>query len=1317
MKHSYELLSRHVRIRIGILVFLTLLPLAVHAQSVVINEIFTANDSVYAPDTDNPDYTPDYVELQNLTGSDIDLGVGPWKLVSVNDAETNYVFKAGQTIPANGFLLVYLDTKTNVPAAIHAGFSLRASRGDTLALFNGSAMVASNRFGIQANNFSIGRVPDGSGAFQLNLPTPGSNNLAAPLGDVLKLRLNEWQALGSGSGRGTNDWIEIYNPETNAVALGGVVLSDSPLGAPPADALRDLSFIAPQGFVQIFLVENANDADEVEHFSLSSRNGDHIYMFAPGASTSFDDVPTSKVGTNELIHANETEGRVPDGGDLIISFKKPTPGDSNFGPIPEIVVSELLTHTDRPLEDAIELLNVTNVAVNLSDWWISDEKNNPKKFRIPANTTLAPGGRVVFYEWVGVPGAPGFNTGGTGHSPDFTLNSAHGGSVYLFKGDANGNLSGFRRGTDFESSQNGVSFGRYTTSEGKSDFVAMSDLSLGTSVRAGQNPALITTFRTGAGAPNPYPLVGPVVINEIHYRPPDDVVLGISTNDNSRVEFIELRNITTQPVLLYDPIIYRDDDGLILPRGSIYADGRTNTWRIRGGVDFDLPMNVTLPPDGYALVVNFDPTTNQTRLAEFRATFPNLPDNVPLFGPYKGKLSNGGATVELRKPDPPQGPLHPEDFQFVPYILVDRVKYDDTAPWPTGPDGTGQSLQRIVSTDYGNDPINWKGAMPTPGLPNSETPVAPPTITMQPASQTVSAGSTATFSVTANGSLLGYRWLFNDAPMLSATNPTLTLPNVTGADAGTYRVRVSNPAGEMLSAPATLTVQAGAVDTIRPTVTITAPLANAKLSEPVAILRGTASDRGGVTNVEYQLNSDPFVSATGTSSWQAQLSLVPGTNIVRVRAADAAGNVSLLITRRFFYAKTAPFIVGVLGNGTVTGATNGQPLEIGRAYMVTAVPSNGWLFAEWMGDATGTSAKLTFTMQEFFGVVARFVPNPFIPTKGTYHGLFHELAGVQHASSGFFTLTLTDRGSYTATLLNAGKRYTTRGNFDLSGQATNSIPRTGSSPLTIAWSLAVDGSDQITGSVTDGNWSADLLGDRAVWNSRSNAAPFAPKYTIVIPGITNPPESMASSPEGNGYGTATTDASGVLNFRGFLADGTPVFQRVALSKNGEWPLYISLYGGLGSLLGWVTFADEPGSDLSSLPVSWTKPPLPTAKYYPQGFHVESPMTGSRYVPPSGASNTVLNIAHGSISFVGGNLPEPLVNSFVLEPGSKLTNEGPNKLTLTFALPTGLFTGSLTPTNTTRAIPFKGTVLQKANNASGYFLRTTSSGRVLLEATP
>jgi uncharacterized repeat protein (TIGR01451 family) len=69
--------------------------------------------------------------------------------------------------------------------------------------------------------------------------------------------------------------------------------------------------------------------------------------------------------------------------------------------------------------------------------------------------------------------------------------------------------------------------------------------------------------------------------------------------------------------------------------------------------------------------------------------------------------------------------------------------------------------------------------------------ILPVTITSQPASQSVSAGGTASFTVGGSGSApIRYEWFFNGAPMLNATNDVLTLTNVTATQAGSYSARL-----------------------------------------------------------------------------------------------------------------------------------------------------------------------------------------------------------------------------------------------------------------------------------------------------------------------------------------------------------------------------------------------------------------------------------------------------------------------------------------------------------------------------------------------
>jgi len=91
-------------------------------------------------------------------------------------------------------------------------------------------------------------------------------------------------------------------------------------------------------------------------------------------------------------------------------------------------------------------------------------------------------------------------------------------------------------------------------------------------------------------------------------------------------------------------------------------------------------------------------------------------------------------------------------------------------------------------------------------------PVQPkiPVITLQPQSQDATAGSTVTFSVEATGEgPLHYQWKKNGVDLAGMTDSTLVLIAVKLASSGTYTVMVSNEAGSVESAPASLRVETG----------------------------------------------------------------------------------------------------------------------------------------------------------------------------------------------------------------------------------------------------------------------------------------------------------------------------------------------------------------------------------------------------------------------------------------------------------------------------------------------------------------------------
>ena len=87
--------------------------------------------------------------------------------------------------------------------------------------------------------------------------------------------------------------------------------------------------------------------------------------------------------------------------------------------------------------------------------------------------------------------------------------------------------------------------------------------------------------------------------------------------------------------------------------------------------------------------------------------------------------------------------------------------------------------------------------------------VPPPTLVAQPASRTVVAGASVSFSVSASGfGVLSYQWSRNGVALPGATFPTLTLDTVQVSQAGDYTATVTNAGGSVTSSAARLTVQA-----------------------------------------------------------------------------------------------------------------------------------------------------------------------------------------------------------------------------------------------------------------------------------------------------------------------------------------------------------------------------------------------------------------------------------------------------------------------------------------------------------------------------
>jgi hypothetical protein len=126
----------------------------------------------------------------------------------------------------------------------------------------------------------------------------------------------------------------------------------------------------------------------------------------------------------------------------------------------------------------------------------------------------------------------------------------------------------------------------------------------------------------------------------------------------------------------------------------------------------------------------------------------------------------------------------------------------------SGATGSSYSIASAQPANAGNyDVIVNNVAGSVTSATASLTVNVPPSITTQPATQTVNQGQNATFSVVAAGTApLSYQWTFNGGNITGATASSLTITNAQAANAGTYAVVVTNVAGTVTSATATLTV-------------------------------------------------------------------------------------------------------------------------------------------------------------------------------------------------------------------------------------------------------------------------------------------------------------------------------------------------------------------------------------------------------------------------------------------------------------------------------------------------------------------------------
>ena len=634
-------------------------------SKLLINEVLANNITTL----DRAGSFPDLIELYYDGPSAMSLsGVS---ITDNPDEPGKFVFSSGTSIDPGQYLVLYADSDSNT-SGIHLGFALNGD-GEGLYLYDRSGrLLDSVQFGLQLPDMSIGRVGNDS-HWALTVPTFGQANIAQPLGDQRKLKINEW--LADGLVLFEDDFIELYNPQAEPVDLSGLYLTDNPVTEPDKCPLGPLSFIEGKGFA----VFKADDSNQPGHLNFKLSTDFEMMGLFDSESNQIDKVFYGPQTTDVSY------GRAPDGGDNFEFFELPTPGLSNPSSGPENATTINLVP-----EDADKRVLVPTE--NIGEQWSTEINYDDSAWE-----------RVS-----GGPGGVGFErTSGYQDFLSIDLREqmyATNATCYIrvpftVQGDELTNLSEMtlkvRYDDGFVAYLNGVEIARRnfdgtptwdshaSSSHSDSAAVVFEDIDIS---------EFISNLKPGDNLLAIHGLNASTTSSDMLISAELDGTITITANDSPYANARALLNGLRITELMYNANAGSNFDYIELKNIGQTALDLTGV-RISDGIDFTFGR-MTLEPEQYVVVVK--------NLTAFQSAYGA---GINVAGEYSGNLSNAGEKIVLSLPSPLDA-------------AILRFEYSDK--WYTSTDGDGSSLTI-------NDPLthpaalsmaeSWHPAVPSPGGP------------------------------------------------------------------------------------------------------------------------------------------------------------------------------------------------------------------------------------------------------------------------------------------------------------------------------------------------------------------------------------------------------------------------------------------------------------------------------------------------------------------------------------------------------------------------------------------------------------------------
>ena len=220
--------------------------------------------------------------------------------------------------------------------------------------------------------------------------------------------------------------------------------------------------------------------------------------------------------------------------------------------------------------------------------------------------------------------------------------------------------------------------------------------------------------------------------------------------------------------------------------------------------------------------------------------------------------------------------------------------------------------------------------------------VVPLVITVQPASQIASVGSSPSFSVgVAGAGPFGYEWYFAATNLVqNGTNNTLTLPSISTNNAGNYMVVVTNAYGSVTSQVATLTMALPPMVTIQPSSQTNLPGTAVSFSVTVG--------NAGPFTYQWQFNGTNFpnniistVAGNGSATYAGDGGTAINASLHSPWGVvfDASGNMFIAdeSNNRIRKVNTNGIISTIAGNGSATYAGDGGQATNASLYFPTGI--------------------------------------------------------------------------------------------------------------------------------------------------------------------------------------------------------------------------------------------------------------------------------------------------------------------------------------------------------------------------------------------